>query len=407
MIYPSAAAYSSISRIRRLIVGLAALGAIAGPASAAMRVEHVVMLMRHGVRPPTKSPAMPVGIAADAWPSWPVAPGELTPHGAEAITLLGKDDRTAFGASIGMAAGCPAAGAVRVRSDSDQRTIATGDAFLAGFAPGCGIANSHSPQGEADPLFAAAGEESRIDPAKADQAVAAALGPGGIGGVEAVERTLLTRLDKILCGEKTFACGVSGEPSRILPAAPDKRPKLAGALDRGSTAAQILLLEYAEGKPMADVGWGRATASDVTALSRLHAVEFALLARPPYLAARNIAPIAKEFLAAVTETAPKLTVIVGHDTNVASLGGLLGLHWRAPGYAEDDPPPGGALIFTILGDGKGKQFVRAEFRAQSLEQLRALKPGADYRVPLAIRRCAPLCPLPQFERLMMMGGTAH
>ena len=47
-----------------------------------LTVDHVVLVMRHGVRPPTKDPAMPAGTAIGEWPKWSVNPGWLTPHGA-------------------------------------------------------------------------------------------------------------------------------------------------------------------------------------------------------------------------------------------------------------------------------------------------------------------------------------
>ena len=39
---------------------------------------------------------------------------------------------------------------------------------------------------------------------------------------------------------------------------------------------------------------------------------------------------------------PKLTLLVGHDTNLANIGGMLGLHWSLPSYLPDATPPAGA-----------------------------------------------------------------
>jgi len=369
---------------------------------AGLAVDRVVLLIRHGVRPPTKAPPMPAGVAADPWPSWPVAPGWLTPHGAEAVGRLGGWDGARL-RRLGVlpATGCPATGAVTVVADSDQRTIATADAWLAALAPGCAIPSRHRPQGEDDPVFSGDGS---VDPAIANAELAAAIGPGGIAAVEARFHPLLARLDKILCGAATSGCGVSAAPSRILPAGAGKRPKLEGALDRASTAAQILLLEYGEGKPMAEVGWGRATAGDVAALSAFHALEFRLLARPPHVAAAHLAGIAPILVEGLTGSAA-VTLVSGHDTNVANLGGLLDVHWQVPGIAADDPAPGGAIVLERLRDAKGALYVRALYRSQTLEQIRSAGPlGAEapYRAVLAIPGCAArgirgLCTLAQFE----------
>src|SRR4051812_29939701 len=52
-------------------------------AEANFSLEKVVLIERHGIRAPTKAPATYAKYAAEAWPDWPVAPGELTAHGAE------------------------------------------------------------------------------------------------------------------------------------------------------------------------------------------------------------------------------------------------------------------------------------------------------------------------------------
>ncbi|MDO6414978.1 histidine-type phosphatase [Sphingomonas sp. BIUV-7] len=388
---------------------VAMLAAVALPAVAApLTVERVAILMRHGVRPPTKDPAMPAGIAAEAWPMWDTKPGFLTSRGAQAVETLGRADRAALAADALLpATGCPAAGSIALISDSDQRTIATGDAWAAGFAPGCPVGNAHKPQDEADPVFGAI-EQGVVDydPQAADAAVAAALPAGGIAAVEAKERTNLARLDAILCGPATSACGLTTRHSGIAPAKPGERSKLTGALDRGSTAAQILLLEYADGKPLSEVGWGRATPADVTALGSLHATEFALLARPKYLAARNVAPIAKilrQALVPPTSGSPKVTIVVGHDTNIANLGGLLDLHWQIPGFAVDDPAPGGAIVLSLLRDAHGDRFVRATYRAQPLASIRALTPDTTsivLDIPACWKRADHLCPAGTFDRLI-------
>ncbi|MBN8809379.1 MAG: histidine-type phosphatase [Sphingomonas sp.] len=358
----------------------------------ALKVDRVVVLMRHGVRPPTKALAMPAGVADGSWPDWPVKPGYLTPHGAAAVALAGGYDRARWiAAGLLDARGCPAASAVRIVADSDQRTIATGRTYADALLPGCAAAIEHRPQDEPDPIFSPVDEGAApIDPTRAAEAVAAAL-PRGIAAEEMRLRPLLTRLDAILCAQAAPSCGVGRVPTSIVPATAAKRPKLTGALDRASTAAQILLLEYAEGKPMAEVGWGRATPADVARLSEFHSVEFAILARPRYLAQRNLALLAPLMSQALTATAaPRVTMIAGHDTNVASLGGLLGLHWRVPGLAADDPSPGGAIILERLRDGAGNLYVRARFRSQTIDQIRRLSPSsgaAPYDVAVPIDGC--------------------
>ncbi len=412
--------------MKTILTGIA-LAALAAPLAASstgkadhagLTVDHVVLVMRHGVRPPTKNPAMPVGTASGDWPQWPVNPGWLTPHGAEAIGGLGLSDARAF-REQGLLPqdGCPAPDTVRVVADSDQRTIATAEAWLAALAPHCGLTAEHRPQDEQDPLFSPieAGNTA-WNPAKADSAVSLAAGvlanaPGGLSALDARERALAIRLDRVLCGTDNASaestCGISGTPSSFKPATPTTRPKLSGMLDTASTAAQVLLLEYAEGKPMDQVGWGRATPADIAAFSRFHALEFQLLARPRPIAAANFSHLARIVTQGLSGPA-RITMISGHDTNVANLGGLLNVHWQIPGFAMDDPAPGGAIVIEALHDRTGRNFVRVSYRAQPLDAIRS---GGTHttddvrRIPLSPEGCAVpghrgLCTPAQFARLM-------
>lgn len=381
-----------------LRIGLGLALTLATPALAGARptdplvVDRVVMLMRHGVRPPTKAPAMPPQVTPERWPDWPTQPGWLTPHGALAVSRLGPVDARAWrGYGLLPAKGCPTAAAMRIVADSDQRTIETAKAWVATLAPGCRIAIDHRPQDESDPRFnAIESGKAALDPAKADAAVLAEVGPGGFAALDARYAPLLARIDTILCGSPRAGCGVSGTPSGLAPARADKRPKLTGAIDRASTATQILLLEAAEGKPMAEIGWGRATLADVTALGEFHALEFRLVGRPRAVAAANFAGLAEIVRDGLAKRGPRVTMIAGHDTNIANLGGLFDVHWQAPGFAADDPVPGGALILERLHDRAGKRYVRLRYRAQSLVQLRSAAPlaaGQPYDRILPVPGC--------------------
>src|SRR5207244_13083283 len=68
----------------------------AGAAPAGLTVDRAVLLMRHGVRPPTNAPAMPTAVTPETWPDWPTRPGWLTPHGAVAIGRAGSWDGARF-----------------------------------------------------------------------------------------------------------------------------------------------------------------------------------------------------------------------------------------------------------------------------------------------------------------------
>ncbi len=134
-----------------------------------LKLDRVVLLMRHGVRPPTKSPPMPEGTANQPWPSWPVAPGYLTPHGRVGVERLGGYDRSAWtAAGLLPRSGCAD---IRIVADSDERTIRTAEAYAEALAPGCNVAIDHNPQDVADPIFSPIDERAvAFDATKAREA---------------------------------------------------------------------------------------------------------------------------------------------------------------------------------------------------------------------------------------------
>lgn len=58
-----------------------------------LKLESVVIVSRHGVRAPTKATQLMQDVTPDAWPTWPVKLGWLTPRGGELIAYLGHYQR--------------------------------------------------------------------------------------------------------------------------------------------------------------------------------------------------------------------------------------------------------------------------------------------------------------------------
>lgn len=372
-----------------------------------LKLERVVMLMRHGVRPPTKAQVVPKGMHDQPWPAWQVDFGELTQHGYDAVRLVGAWDRMNWShRGLLPAQGCPAAADIEVAASAKSRTQMTARALVEGMAPGC-VIHVDFPQDKDDDV-----EFHPLDvgamPINADEALRAVLAlapPGGMQAEVAAHADRFALLDRALgctgVGAKS-GCSLAAMPAAIVRNEQD-RPDVGDPFGIASTASQTFLLEYLEGMPMKDVAWGRLTREQIEDLLEFHTLKFYYEGRAPYVAARAASPLAARMLAAMKQ-GPKLTVLVGHDTNIADLGGFLDLHWKVPSYPRDDPPPGGALGFEVLTDASGKQFVRAFYRSQTMDQVRELQPltagnasAYDY---LAIPGCAELCPLMDFERIV-------
>src|SRR5262249_53585027 len=79
---------------------------------------------------------------------------------------------------------------------------------------------------------------------------------------------------------------------RLLPSCVVRSPEtgtptevhLGGALRVASTFSEILQLEYANGFPLSDVGWGRITRDELSQVLRLHTTAFDLEQRTPSIA---------------------------------------------------------------------------------------------------------------------------
>jgi 4-phytase/acid phosphatase len=411
-----------------LTLGLGDLsdGASAEPRPKPLVLERAVMLVRHGVRAPLPDEALAPHVSP--WPQWSTPGSFLTPHGAEGMRLLGIYDRARY-AAMGLlpTQGCPASGDIVIWANAVERTVASGDALAQGLAPGCGVGVAHLPLGRQDPLFAWPGSDlPNFDAAAAVAAITAET--GGAAKLAGPYRGAITILQVILGCDAPAAgvaplappCNIAGTPASIAVSADGRGIDLSGPIRITSGTAQVLMLEYVEGLPIDQVGWGRATAERLAEVSTLHGLLFDVYSRPPYMAPRVAGALARRLLAAVDgsgadsggaagATAPKLTILVGHDDNIAAITALLGVDFQSAGYGYDDPPIGAALIFEVLRDGAtGELYVRTLLQAQTPDQLRDLS-RLDLAHPPSIEPLAPagcvhtdsgLCRLQDFTAMM-------
>lgn len=371
-------------------------------------LERVVVVFRHGVRAPLQGEAAAAHYADAAWPQWSTPASLLTPRGRKGVQLSGEYLRQWLTQQALLPGkGCPMPGSVSIWANTDQRTIDSGALLAEALAPGCGIVAGHREAGSNDPLF----RPIEAGAVPFDGAAAVAAIDKETGGPTALlqgHTAELQAMQQILGCTRT-PCDFAPMPSTLTPSANGRGLVLSGPIDLTSGTGEVLLLQYAEGLPQSQVGWGRATPELLAQVSRLHALLFDIYARPHYMAARSGAPLAREVLQRFGDTqAPKVSVFVGSDTHIAALSSLLGVHFHLPGYGADDPPPGGALVLGLWREPSGKQVVRAQYLAQSLDQLRTLAPLDLAHPPLqqqlALGVCTAeqrmACPLPEFTQAL-------
>ncbi len=407
--------------MRRLVVPMIAIlilavGAFAQPASAQVtsatgeKLQYVIYLSRHGVRSPTKKPAEYAPFAAASWPEWPVQPGYLTPHGYDLMKLFGAYDRIKL-ADEGLLApaGCDDAAHVTILADSDQRTRETGKALAEGLMPGCGVETHALAEGTHDPLFhGMSASEAHLDPALAIAAIGGRIG-GDPNNLAQAYRPQLTALDKILagCGKvpATNATRTSllDIPAVLQPGKGDHGAEVRGPLATASTLSENLLLEYTQGMSGTELGWGCLDEAELREAMELHEAEEDYADRTPVIARMHATNLLDKIVKALDQSArgkpfagapgkpdDKVLLLVGHDTNIATVAGVLGLDWIIDGR-RNDTPPGGSLVFELWRASDGGFSVRVYYTAQTLNQMREATPltaaNPPARVPVFVPGC--------------------
>ncbi|HUP03026.1 MAG TPA: histidine-type phosphatase [Bryobacteraceae bacterium] len=373
----------------------AMLGTLAARAGTAAQLQYVVIVTRHGVRPPTSDNSRLEAYAAAPWPAWDAPPGDLTPHGRTLMKLMGAYYREWLESEhLPAAGGCANAARIHIHADKDERTVETGRALAETLAPGCGLVVEARADGASDPLFSGAGSP---DPERMRKAVEERMGPDP-QKLLAAHRAALDALDAVLWGTARKT-GASEE--KIVLSAKGKSVQMEGPLATGSSLSEDLLLEYAEGMTGTSLGWGRLTAGKLREIMEIHTAYADLMRRTPYLAKAHGSNLLAHVLASLEQAAAgkaaagaldhpgeALLVLCGHDTNLSNLSGMMGLTWELPGYQRDDTPPGGALIFSLWKDSGG-EYVKLRYVAQTLEQMRNTAPlsvatppaGQDVAIP--------------------------
>jgi len=368
------------------------------------QLKYVVIITRHGVRTPTWSSERLNKYSAQPWPEWNVRPGNLTPHGRDLMKLIGAYYREWLSSELLLSPrGCADASRIHIHADTDQRTLETGRALAEGMAPDCTVAVHTAPAGSTDPLF----EPTAAGIAGPDQEMAVKAVRERLGDLQSqfqdLHQTAFETLEFVLAGKGGMPEKLIEPPGEIKAFVTEKGVELNEPWGVASTLSENLLLEYADGMRGKDLGWGRLDAGSLLRVLELHAVSADLMRRTLYLArargsnllahvlrSMEQAATGKAAIGALDPPGSTVLILVGHDTNLSNLSGMLGLSWHLPGYPPDDTPPGGALIFSLWQQPEtGGYSVRMQYLAQTLVQMRNAAPltlatppaSADLSIP--------------------------
>jgi 4-phytase/acid phosphatase len=202
----------------------------------------------------------------------------------------------------------------------------------------------------------------------------------------------LAALDRILSGCGHFPANsnrtsIFDIPTSLKPGAGESPITARGPIPTGGTLAENLLLEYTQGMSDADTGWGCLDGATLRYLMQLDTAAWEYASRTPAIARANASNLldhieksmeqsvtGKAIPGALGKPGDRLVILAGHDSNITAVAGALGIDWAIDGRV-DDTPPGGALLFELWRSRThGKPFVRLEYTAQTLEQMRQTRP---------------------------------
>ena len=353
------------------------------------KLKLVVVLSRHGVRPPTWTQTRLDAYSALPWPKWDVDPGFLTTHGYDLLKKFGSYDRMSLAnAGLFAAKGCTDAAGTYIWADTDERTMESGRALAAGLFPECPPAVHSLAAGQRDPLFHPGKQgkkQTNSEPAVTVTETAVQQPPQG------KQNEILTEIQHVLMGcspEKSCIPAHVPEIALLNVSTPTIGAKSSsfedshGSMSLASSFAEDFLLEYTEGMPISEVGWGKLDEPHIRRFMELHTEN----SESSHRAQSNARAEASNILFHIAHTLKqgaednsdegavgpkesKLVILVGHDSNISAVAGLLGLHWTLDGR-RDDTPPGTELTFELWVSPRETNVVRVSVAMQTLDQMR-------------------------------------
>ncbi|MFU9139186.1 bifunctional glucose-1-phosphatase/inositol phosphatase [Erwinia tasmaniensis] len=400
-----------------LAVCSALTGVSAFAADGDYQLEQVLMMSRHNLRAPLADNGSVLAQATKkAWPKWDVAGGQLTTKGGVLEVYMGRYTREWLARQGLVKDGeCPPSDDIYAYANSLQRTVATAQFFTTGAFPGCDIPVTHQDaMGEMDPVF------SPVITDGSDAFNKQALTAMNSAGDKLALKPAFQRLEKIIdyknspaCRDKK-QCDLASDNQNKFTAENGKEPGVSGPLKIGNSLVDAFTLQYYEGLPLDQIAWGQIkTPEQWKELSAIKNAYQDTLFTSPEVARDVAAPLVDYIRSMLVDedkaSAPKVTLLVGHDSNIASL--LTAMDFKPytlPGQNERTPI-GGMIQFQRWHDKKNNQeLVKVEYVYQTSDQLRNATPLSldtpPQRVTLQMNGCTTdangFCPWDQFTQVL-------
>lgn len=405
---------------KKIVASLMALtcfatgAANAEDAPAGYQLQQVLLMSRHNLRAPlANNGSVLEQSTAQSWPEWDVPGGQLTTKGGVLEVYMGHYLREWLAHQGLVKSGeCPTPQSVYVYANSLQRTVATAQFFITGAFPGCDVPVHHQEKmGTMDPTFnpVITNGSAQFQQA-AVQAMQVLREHYQLDDSYKLLEQVTGFSDSPMCKEKQ-QCDLTAAKDKFSANATEE-PGVSGPLKVGNSLVDAFTLQYYEGFPLDQVAWGQIkTAQQWRVLSQLKNGYQDTLFTSPEVARNVAAPLVKYIQKALgNETkGPKITVLVGHDSNIASLLTALDFKPYQLDKQNERTPIGGKIMFQRWHDSNSnRELMKVEYVYQSSDQLRngevlSLQQPAQ-RVTLQLNGCPTdalgFCPWDKFTEVL-------
>lgn len=379
------------------------------------QLQQVLLMSRHNLRAPlANNGSVLEQSTAQSWPQWDIPGGQLTTKGGVLEVYMGHYMREWLAEQELVKSGeCPTPQSVYAYANSLQRTVATAQFFITGAFPGCDIPVHHQEKmGTMDPTFnPVITNDSPEFKQAALQAMETQREHYKLNDSYQLLEQIVGFKDSPACKEKQ-QCDLTAEKDKFS-ANVKEEPGVSGPLKVGNSLVDAFTLQYYEGFPLDNVAWGQIkTADQWRVLSQLKNGYQDTLFTSPQVARNVAAPLIKYIEKAFTGSAakgPKITLLVGHDSNIASMLTALDFKpYQLPGQYERTPI-GGKIMFQRWHDANtNRDLMKVEYVYQSSEQLRKAEvlslQQPPQRVTLQLNGCPTdangFCPWDKFTEVL-------
>ena len=383
------------------------------PSSADYELEKVLIFSRHGLRSPVeKDPQEMAKYSPYAWAKWDVPSGYLTAKGTVLETYFGQYLGQWLADKGLLTTGrCASGEGIFAYANGVQRTIATGQAIVAGAFAGCNVQLQHHGKigSEKDPIFntqAHNPSQALIESAKSKvdlNALQQKLAPN-----YALLSEIIDYKNSPNCLQKG-ECDLGGKLGEYS-IKDGKSVKITGSISTGKKIVSALLLAHYVGKPDSEIANGNVDSQEKwRAINEIKNEYYRTLFKNNAALAQNASYPLLAFIQQQLSSENKISLLVGHDSNIVALLSALGVEPYELDDSLENIPIGGKLLFEVWKHKpSGKLKFKLDYVYQSTEQLVKLTPLSLATPPkqkaLTLEACTKdedgFCDYEQFQKVL-------